>query len=188
MQNSDNQQSLMTSSNNTNITESNVNIKIEAPELDEEFHDALFLEEDEFNKEENISIKEKKLLKKEKNVSKLEKYVPKLEKNIPKVEKNVPNLKENVLKNNMKSFTKDNNQICVYFNAECLHGNHLGKRKISMLPISVGPGPVHKVLHEAVTKFVNLDYFPWNMLKKIKKCQGAILNDSNGIEMEVITK
>lgn len=127
----------------------NVKVKIESPELDEEFHDALFSEEETMQKE-NTDVK-------------IEEIKP-------------------------KNLIKAVYEMIIYFNKNCYSGTHTVKKKISNLPMSIGPGPVSKILQEAITIFINLDFSPRNALKKIKKSQHMLFDEPGGVEMLISTK
>jgi len=78
--------------------------------------------------------------------------------------------------------------MCIYFNKDCYPGGHVVKKKILNLPVCIGPGPVPLILQEAITIFVDLDYMPWNALKKIKKIQNMLFNGPGGVEMLISTQ
>lgn len=120
-------------------------IKMESPELDEEFHDALFSEEEDTIKKENTEIK----------------------------------IKESILKNSIKAVY----EMTIYFNKNCYSGTRTVKKKISNLPMSIGPGPVSKILHKAIILFINLDFSPRDALKKIKKSQHMLFDGPGGVEI-----
>lgn len=135
-----------------NVFEPIVDVKIESPELDEEFHDALFQEEEEEDtmKKENTDVR----------------------------------IKETIPKNSIKAVY----EMIIYFNKNCYSGTHTDKKKISHLPISIGPGPVSKILQKAITTFINLDFSPGDALKKIKKIQHMLFDEPGGVEMLISTK
>lgn len=165
VQDSNNVQSLK---NENNVTELSAKVKAEPSDVDEELHDALFLEDEIDKDEEKISTN------KEDNLF------------LNSEESLHINKNENVFKNHIKTHCSD--QICVYFNKNCYPGNHLSKRRVQRLPNKIGPGSVLTVLYEAISLFVNLDYFPWNALKKIKQIEYMLINESEGVEMKVTTE
>ncbi|XP_050534831.1 MBT domain-containing protein 1-like isoform X2 [Daktulosphaira vitifoliae] len=81
-----------------------------------------------------------------------------------------------------------NKKFYIHFNKDCYPGNHTVKRKITALPNNIGPGFVSKVLQEAISIFVSLDYYPWVALKKIKKLQHLLYNEPGGVVKMVSTK
>lgn len=85
-------------------------------------------------------------------------------------------------------FKNVNKKFCIYFNKDCYPGNHTVKRKVAALPENIGPGFVSKVLQEAISILVSLDYYPWVALKKIKKLQHQLFNESGGVVKMVSTK
>ncbi|KAL4104178.1 hypothetical protein QTP88_019487 [Uroleucon formosanum] len=95
---------------------------------------------------------------------------------------------ENMVKNDSKLFSKNSYMMCIYFNKDCYLGGHVVKKKILNLPVCIGPGPVSSILKEALTIFVDLDYFPFNALKNIKKIQNLLFNGPGGVEMWITTK
>jgi len=166
------------------------------PELNEEFHDALFLDENNIILEQ-VHIKPEKVDNKPDEVdNKLEKvdYKPAKRNNAKEV-----NLKEknkvfhveksivNVVSNSLKLFSKNSYKMCIYFNKDCYPGGHVVKKKIPSLPDCIGPGPVSSILRDALTAFVDLDYFPYNALKKIKKIQNMLFSGPGGVEMWITT-
>lgn len=137
----------------------NVNIKMEPPELDEEFHDALFCEEEPISKKEvsSESVKD--------------------------------TIKEKIMSTtNKKLLFKNSYIMSIYFNKKCNPGCYITRKKISTLPDSLGPGPVSNILHKAITLLINLSYFPSASLKRIKKNQKTLLNGPGGVEMLLTTK
>lgn len=144
---------------NTACSTVNTNVKVELPELDEEFHDALFCEEETIGKKEvssesvNDEIKEKIML-----------------------------------TINKKSLFKNSYIMSIYFNKKCNPGCYMTRKKISTLPDSLGPGPVSNILHKAITLLINLSYFPSASLKRIKNNQNTLLNGPGGVEMLITTK
>lgn len=161
---------------NNKILITQPNIKIEQPDLDEDFHDALFLEEE---------VDAKKIEK--------ENVINKSEKNNDDNIKEVHAQKrtreqENISNIPIKRFYTNIYKMCIYFNKDCYPGSNLVKNKIANIPCSIGPGPVSRILHEAITIFVNLDYFPNNALKKLKKVQKLLFNEPGGVELFVTTK
>jgi len=78
--------------------------------------------------------------------------------------------------------------MSIYFNKYCYAGNNLVENEIVNIPSSIGPGPVSRILYEAITIFVNLNNFPNNALKKIKKVQHLLFNEPGGVELLVTTK
>lgn len=165
---------LKTAKDDLDTVDSNIKIKIESPELDEEFHDALFLEE-EVDKNDTIITKEKNDFIKE-NITK------KKEVNVRKKKKIKPNIHKKTL--DMKTSCT----MSIYFNKSCYFGPHILKKKLAKLPNSIGPGPVSTILQQAINIFINLDYFPSTTLKKIKKLQNTLFNGPGGIEMLVCSK
>ncbi|XP_022180429.1 scm-like with four MBT domains protein 1 [Myzus persicae] len=194
------------------------------PELDEEFHDALYIDEKNNTKTEEVDIKPKEVdikpeeveikpkddIKPEEDDIKPEevdfkteeddiqlgevhnkpekkksaKVVnPKKNKKVNHIEKTI----ENVVRNSSNMFSKNKYEIKIYFNKDCYSGGHVVKKKIPQLPDSIGPGPVSSILREAITLFVDLDYFPCSALKKIKKIQNMLFNGPGGVEMWITT-
>eukprot|EP00102_Acyrthosiphon_pisum_P026276 XP_016663486.1 PREDICTED: scm-like with four MBT domains protein 1 [Acyrthosiphon pisum] len=139
------------------------------PGLDEEFYDALFVDE-------AVDIKSKKMNSAKEIDSKKNKKVNDVVKTIKKVDKTSLNI-----------FSQNNNEICIYFNKDCYYGGHVVKKKIANLPESIGPGPISLILQEAITIIVNLNSFPWIALKKIKKNKKMLFNGPGGVEMRVST-
>jgi len=167
-----------------NDIEPNLDVKLETPELDEEFHDALFLDEEDDNLQENTNtVQEKMNTVKEKNNIINEVNFKKY-----KEVSNIDTTIEDVVKNTSKTFYKNSYKMSIYFNKDCYPGGHVVKRKIPKLPNSIGPGIVSSILQEAITIFVDLDYFPWSALKKIKKIQNMLFNGPGGVEMLIKTK
>lgn len=60
-----------------------------------------------------------------------------------------------------------NNYIKIYFNHKCFTGPSLSKSKICSLPQYVGPGPMHLVLEEVVTKIISVAYVPPRILNDL---------------------
>lgn len=149
-------------------------IKLEQPELDEEFHDALFSEE-EVNtlKKENVDFTKKEKID---NV----KHLKELDTNNEDANSREKNMDETLCPNKLK--------LSVYFNKSCYPGSGMIKKKVDRLPNSIGPGPVTKILQEAITTFVNLDYFPSIALKKIKKNQQMLFNGPGGVSKLITSK
>jgi len=147
------------------------------PELDEKFHDALFVDEEVDIKPGKMDTVQVKLNSAKEIDSKKNKKVNDVEKTIKKVDKT-----------SLTIFSQNSNKICIYFNKNCYPGGHALKKKIANLPESIGPGPISLILQEAITMFVNLNLFPWIALKKIKKIQKMLFNGPGGIEMRVSTK
>ncbi|XP_029342125.1 scm-like with four MBT domains protein 1 isoform X2 [Acyrthosiphon pisum] len=188
------------------------------PELDEEFHDALFLDENNIKPEEvdikpeeydNIPDEVDNIPDEVDNIPdevdnildevdyKLEEvnYKPAKRNNAEEVNLNNKKKKvyhveksiDNVVRNSSKLFSKNSYQMCIYFNKDCYPGGHVVKKKIPSLPVCIGPGLVSSILRDAITAFVNLDYFPSNALKKIKKIQNMLFNGPGGVEMWITT-
>jgi len=147
------------------------------PELDEEFHDALFFDEAVDIIPKKIDTVQVKMNSAKEIYSKKNKKVNGVEKTIKKVDKTSLNI-----------FSQNNNKICIYFNKDCYHGSHVVKKKIANVPDSIGPGPISSILQEAIAIFVNLNLFPWIALKKIKNIQKMLFNGPGGVEMRVSTK
>jgi len=180
------------------------------PELDEEFHDALFSDENDIKPEE-VDIKPEEVDIKPEEVDNIPEEVDnipeevdnkleevdynsakrnnakevnlKKKKKVYHVEKSI----ENAFKISSKLFSKNSYRMCIYFNKDCYPGGHIVKKKIPSLPVCIGPGPVSSILREALTAFVDLDYFPGNALKKIKKIQNMLFNGPGGIEVWITT-
>lgn len=135
------------------IINPNIKIKIETPELDEEFHDALFSEEnDDLTK--GINLKERK---------------------VKKIIK--PNIHKKIFD------IKNSYRMSIYFNKTCIYGSHILKKKLDALPNSIGPGPVCTILQEAINMFINISYFPSTTLKKIKIYKKTLFDGPGGVEM-----
>lgn len=142
-------------------------IKLEQPELDEEFHDALFSEEEvDTLKKERVDITKKEKVDDVKHVIEFDTKI-----------KN-----ENTCEKDMDE------TLYVYFNKNCYPGSGMRKKKIEKLPNSIGPGPVARVLQEAISIFVNLDYFPSTALKRIKTNQKMLFSGPEGISKLIISK
>jgi len=153
------------------------NLNIETPEIDEEFHDALFLDEDCNNIQEKTNTEHKKMNTiKEVNSKKYK-----------EVSNNSTTIRD-VVKNTSKAFYKSSYKMFIYFNKDCYPGDNVVRKKVTKLPNSIGPGIVSSILQEAITIFVNLNRFPWNTLKKIKKIQNLLFNVPGGVEMLIKTK
>lgn len=158
---------------NNNVHGIKPNVKVESPDLDEEFHDALFLEEEMGAKETKDNTKMEH--KKNNGGTVKEKCTQKRK-----------GEQENIIP--LKRFYTNIYKMCIYFNKACYSECNIEDKKIANIPSSIGPGPVSKILHEAITIFVNLDNFPNNTLKKIKKVQYLLFNEPGGIELLVTTK
>lgn len=144
----------------------NVDVKVESPELNEEFHDALFSEGNDIAKN---SVKN--------------------ESNVHSVEKE---MHDNIKKENLSSLNKttlhtNNYKVCIYFNKSCKPGSQIVRRKIAELPDSIGPGPVLNILQKAITLLINSVYFPVTSLKKIKSNENIIFKDICGVPMSITT-
>lgn len=59
------------------------------------------------------------------------------------------------------------NYIKIFFNHKCFTGPSLSKSKICSLPQYVGPGPMHLVLDEVVTKIISVAYVPPRILNDL---------------------
>lgn len=137
----------------------NSNVKMEPPELDEEFHDALFCEEEPIGTKEvsSESVRDE--------------------------------IKEKIISTRNRRFLLKNSYIMsIYFNKKCNPGCHIARKKVSTLPDSLGPGPVSNILHKAITLLINLSYFPSASLKRMKKNQNTLLNGPGGVKMLFTTK
>ncbi|XP_029341210.1 scm-like with four MBT domains protein 1 [Acyrthosiphon pisum] len=171
-------------------------------ELDEKFHDALFLDENDIKPEE-IDIKPEEVdIKPEEVDIKLEEVDTKQEEvnykpekrnnakevNLKKKKDHVKKSIKNVVINSSKLFSKNSYKMCIYFNIDCYPGSHIAKRKIPSLPVCIGPGPVSSILQEAISAFVDLDYFPSNALENIKKIQSMLFSGPGGVEKWITTK
>ncbi|CAD5112391.1 DgyrCDS1612 [Dimorphilus gyrociliatus] len=53
----------------------------------------------------------------------------------------------------------------IYFNHQCFSGPFLNKGQLSMLPKSLGPGPIELVLTEVLSKLINVAYKPSFVLR-----------------------
>lgn len=104
------------------------------------------------------------------------------------VEKDVMKQKNNVFKNNTKILNTSERNLCVYFNKSCYSGACIKKKKIPNLPKRIGPGPVSKVLQDAITTFVGMNCNPTIALKKIKNVQKELFDGPGGVELFVTTK
>lgn len=143
----------------------NVDVKVESPELDEEFHDALFSEEG--NAKNNSE--------KESNVGTV------------KIETHNDIKKEN-LSTLKKTLHTNSNKICIYFNKNCKPGSHIVRKKIAELPDSIGPGSVLNILQKSITILINSFYFPVTSLKKIKNNENILFENFSGVAMLITTK
>jgi len=96
--------------------------------------------------------------------------------NTAKVFNNTKKYKVNNIDTTMECVVNNtSSKMCIYFNKDCYSGHHLVKEKIPTLPNSIGPDLVSSILHQAITIFVGLNYFPWNALKKIDENERLIL-------------
>jgi len=148
-------------------------VKDEPPELDDEFHDALFSDENISNKIEFI----------EDEIKSEEEVDNKIYENVNYVSPAIVN----IIKNPTKMISKNSYKMCIYFNKDCYPGGHVVRKKIQKIPYCIGPGPASKVLQKAITLFVDIDYIPSNALKKIKKIQHMLFNGPGGVEMLIKT-
>jgi len=143
----------------------NVDVKVESPELDEEFHDALFSEEENAK---NSSEKES---------------------NVGTVKKEMHSaIEEENLSTIKKTLHTESYKICIYFNKNCKPGSHIVRKKITELPDSIGPGPVLNVLQKSITILINSFYFPVTSLKKIKNNENILFEDLTGVPILITTK
>lgn len=165
-----------------------MNIKEEEPpELDEEFHDALLLNEElqeALLLNEHVNIVVENINTVQKNPNTIKKISTKKFKKVNKVETKI----ENISKSIIKTFCKNNYKMCIYFNKDCYHGCNIVKKKVEKLPNCIGPGVVSSILQEAISIFVDIDYYPQHALQKIKKLQNMLFNGPGGIEMLISTK
>lgn len=88
----------------------------------------------------------------------------------------------------IKTFDKNNYTMCIYFNIYCYSESHIMTKKMSMLPKSIGPGPVSIILQQAIGLFIHLDDYPKETLRKIRKFQNMLFNGPGGFEMLIKTQ
>lgn len=147
-------------------------VKTELPELDEEFHDALFSEEKEVDTM-NEDIENEIAYSSLKNREKERRTVYK---------------KENLSEEPLETFYQNKYTMSIYFNKNCYVGGRKVNKNISNLPNTIGPGPVSKILQQAISLFVALDVCPLSSLKKIKEVQHMLFNEPGGVEVTITAK
>lgn len=151
------------------VIESVFNIKVKAPELDEELHDALFLDAKVDSIQENINT--------------LKEVNPKKYK-----VNTIDTIIEHVVNNTSPENTSPGYKMCIYFNKDCSAGGKVVKTKINTLPNTIGPDLVSSVFQQAITILVNLNYFPLTALKKIKKIGNLLLTGLNNVRISIMPR
>jgi hypothetical protein len=70
------------------------------------------------------------------------------------------------------SQTLSSNGPIIYFNHKCFSGPLLSKSRLSEVPRSVGPGPVHLVMKEVLSRLISVAYKPSKVLRELQQ-EGA---------------
>ncbi|VVC29794.1 SLED domain,Zinc finger, C2CH-type,Sterile alpha motif/pointed domain,Mbt repeat [Cinara cedri] len=142
-------------------------------------------------------INDKKVVTKKKNQDQAEKQVTEgkkqgqakkkvtEEKKQSQAKKKVDLTKRKKVKEQTTTLNRNYYEMSIYFNKNCSNQNHFVKSKLAKIPNVIGPGPVSKILSEALAIFIRINYVPFSVLKNIKKKQRKLFDGPGGVSMVI---